>query len=217
MPLHLIKLCVGADSIGDLEEWIGERLAEMRRAGEPPEQRHTTRMQPKRVEELLDGGSLYWVIRGQLSARQALLGIRPFKDADGIGRCHLVLEPAVVPVQPRPCRPFQGWRYLAMSRRRPISAAWAAPSPRCRSRCGGSSANWVSYRRAGRGLGTRPVREVWPVGPLVIAGRLSTGDPDFEAFANWRLTGRRERAYKTPIDGGAAGTEAAGAAVFCFL
>jgi hypothetical protein len=113
MPLHLIKLCVGADSIGDLEEWIGERLAEMRRAGEPPEQRHTTRMQPKRVEELLDGGSLYWVIRGQLSARQTLLGIRPFKDADGIGRCHLVLEPAVVPVQPRPCRPFQGWRYLA--------------------------------------------------------------------------------------------------------
>ena len=70
-------------------------------------------MVPKRVEELTDGGSLYWVIKGQIAARQKLLEIRPFTDADGIGRCHLVLEPNVTPVHPRPCRPFQGWRYLA--------------------------------------------------------------------------------------------------------
>ena len=77
------------------------------------EQVHTTRMVPKRVAEIVDGGSLYWVIKGQIAARQALVAIRPFTDHDGIGRCHLVLEPIVVPVLPRPCRPFQGWRYLS--------------------------------------------------------------------------------------------------------
>ena len=74
-------------------------------------------MVPKRVPELLDGGSLYWVIKGQVAARQRIDDVRPFKGADGIGRCHLVLEPEVVPVQPRPCRPFQGWRYLPESSR----------------------------------------------------------------------------------------------------
>jgi hypothetical protein len=112
MSLHLIKLCVGADSIADLEEWIAWKLKDMERRGLKAEQFHTTRMVPKRVEELLDGGSLYWVIKGQLSARQTLLDIRPFKDADGIGRCHLVLDPTVVPVSPRPRGAFQGWRYL---------------------------------------------------------------------------------------------------------
>lgn len=113
MPLHLLKLCVGAESISDLEEWIEERMALERRLGRPEEQTHTTRMVPKKIEEILEGGSLYWVIKGQISARQRLSDIRPFTDGDGIGRCHLVMEPVVVPVEPRPCRPFQGWRYLA--------------------------------------------------------------------------------------------------------
>ncbi|WP_332683097.1 DUF1489 family protein [Bosea sp. (in: a-proteobacteria)] len=112
MPLHLLKLCVGAESISDLEGWIAERMAQRRRAGEPEEQLHTTRMVPKRVEEIVAGGSLYWVIKGQVSARQRLTAIRPFTDKDGIGRCHLVMEPVLVPVEPRPFRPFQGWRYL---------------------------------------------------------------------------------------------------------
>lgn len=113
MALHLLKLCVGAESISDLEQWISERMAQRRARGEPLEQLHTTRMVPKRVAEIVDGGSLYWVIKGQVSARQRLTEIRPFTDADGIGRCHLVMEPVVVPVAPRPFRPFQGWRYLA--------------------------------------------------------------------------------------------------------
>lgn len=112
MPLHLLKLCVGAGSIADLEDHIAARLAACRAAKLPPEQVHTTRMVPKRIEEIRDGGSLYWVIKGQVAARQNLLDVRPFTDADGIGRCHLVLEPEVVAVMPRPCRPFQGWRYL---------------------------------------------------------------------------------------------------------
>ncbi|SEG80069.1 DUF1489 family protein [Bosea lathyri] len=113
MPLHMLKLCVGAESISDLDEWVEEQMALMRRLGRPEEQTHTTRMVPKRVDEIVGEGSLYWVIKGQISARQRLTEIRPFTDADGIGRCHLVLEPVIVPVEPRPCRPFQGWRYLA--------------------------------------------------------------------------------------------------------
>jgi hypothetical protein len=112
MPLHLLKLCVGCDSIRDLEDWIEENRVHHRRLGRPYEQTHTTRMVPKRIEALVGSGSLYWVIRGQIACRQRLTAIRPFIDGDGIGRCHLVLDPAVVPVEPRPHRPFQGWRYL---------------------------------------------------------------------------------------------------------
>ena len=68
MALHLIKLCVGCDSITDLEEWIEENRALHRRLGRDYEQTHTTRMVPKRVDELLDGGSLFWVIKGQVAA-----------------------------------------------------------------------------------------------------------------------------------------------------
>ena len=112
MPLHLIKLCVGCDTIRDLEEWIEENRAHHRRLDRAYEQTHTTRMVPKRCNALVDGGSLYWVIKGQVACRQRLLAIRPFTDGDGIGRCRLVIEPVVVPVEPRPCRPFQGWRYF---------------------------------------------------------------------------------------------------------
>lgn len=112
MALHLIKLCVGCESIPDLEGWIAERLAMKRKDKLPPEHTHRTRMVPKRKAELLDGGSLYWVIKGQVAARQRLLDIRPYTDGQGVGQCHLVLEPVVVPVSPRRCRPFQGWRYL---------------------------------------------------------------------------------------------------------
>jgi hypothetical protein len=112
MPLHLIKLCVGCDSIRELEAWIEENRAQHLRLGRPYRQTHTTRMVPKRFEALIDGGSLYWVIRGHVACRQRLLAVDPFTDGDGIGRCHLVLEPVVVAVEPRPCRPFQGWRYL---------------------------------------------------------------------------------------------------------
>jgi hypothetical protein len=112
MALHLLKLCVGCESIADLEGWIAESMALWRRLGKPEEQIHTTRMVPKKIADLLDGGSLFWVIKGHVACRQRLLDIRPFTDDQGISRCHLVLEPVVVPVLSRPCRPFQGWRYL---------------------------------------------------------------------------------------------------------
>ena len=112
MTLHLVKLCVGVDTVEDLQGWIEFRLEEKRRAGQTPEHFHTTRMMPRRGDELLDGGSLYWVIRGKVQVRQQLLEIRPFRDKDGIKRCHLVLEPRLVLTRWQPRRAFQGWRYL---------------------------------------------------------------------------------------------------------
>ena len=69
-------------------------------------------MVPKRASELTDGGSLYWVIRGQVACRERIIDIRPFTDKDGIGRCRVVLDGKVVLVEPRPRAAFQGWRYL---------------------------------------------------------------------------------------------------------
>ncbi len=115
MPLHLIKLCVGADSVRDLEDWIKQRLKDKRKRGEKPEHIHRTRMVPKRAAELVDGGSLYWVIRGEIACRQRIRDIRPFRDKDGVGRCGIVLDPKAVLVAPRPFRAFQGWRYLAVT------------------------------------------------------------------------------------------------------
>ena len=112
MPLHLIKLCVGCDSVADLEDWIKQKLKEKKKRGQKPEHIHTTRMVPKRAEELIDGGSLYWVIRGQITCRERILDIRPFTDKDGIGRCRVVLDGKCVLVGPRPRSAFQGWRYL---------------------------------------------------------------------------------------------------------
>ena len=112
MPLHLIKLSVGTDSVAELEDWIKLKLKAQKKAGKKPERIHTTRMVPKRAEELKAGGSIYWVIRGQITCRERILDIRPFTDKDGIHRCRLVLDPKCVLVEPRPRQAFQGWRYL---------------------------------------------------------------------------------------------------------
>jgi len=109
MALNMLKLCVGCESVEDLEEWIAMRLDQRRRAV------HTTRMIPTRVAELVDGGSLYWVIKGSVQCRQRLLEVRPFVDGEGISRCHLMLDPVVVRTDWQPRRAFQGWRYLKQS------------------------------------------------------------------------------------------------------
>ena len=99
MPLHLVKLCVGCESIAELEGWIAETSAERRRRKQVDEQIHTTRMMPKRVEDILDGGSLYWVIKGMISCRQTILDLRQITGSDGISRCAIVLEQKVVTVE----------------------------------------------------------------------------------------------------------------------
>jgi hypothetical protein len=86
-------------------------MAEAKRRRSPSRHAHVTRMTPKRTEQLLSGGSLYWVVKGLISARQEIVGLEPFVDAEGIGRCKIWLGPTVVAVAPRPMRAFQGWRY----------------------------------------------------------------------------------------------------------
>jgi hypothetical protein len=139
VSLHLVKLCVGCDSIGDLEAWIEENEAHHRRLGRAYEQTHTTRMVPKRLEALTPGRLALLVVKGQISCRQKILAVRPFTDSDGVGRCHLVLEPKVVALQPRPCRPFQGGATSrrgtrratsARRRRRSVPAGTSAPRTR---------------------------------------------------------------------------------------
>ena len=109
--LHIIKLAVGVDSVSQLVDWQGQRLKEMARSKQTPELMHVTRNTPKRAGEVLDGGSLYWVINGWIAARQRLLELRPV-SRDGMPYCGLVYDKELVRVQSRQHRPFQGWRYL---------------------------------------------------------------------------------------------------------
>jgi len=115
MPLHLIKLAVGCESVKELKSWVAERMRTAKSKGLPRHHIHITRMTPKRVDEILAGGSLYWVIRGEIAAREKIIAIEPFRDKDGIGRCRLVMQPKVIAVMPRPMRAFQGWRYFAQN------------------------------------------------------------------------------------------------------
>lgn len=104
-PIHLVKLCVGAAGVDDLRRWQAGRAA----AGQVL--RHVTRMRPKRSEEILQGGSLYWVFQGRILARQRILGLEEV-ESDGRPACGILLDSAIVETIPVPRRPFQGWRYL---------------------------------------------------------------------------------------------------------
>jgi hypothetical protein len=112
MPLHLIKLCVGCDSIQDQLDWMDQRRREKRAAGQALDHYHVTRMMPQRAEALLDGGSLFWIIKGNVQCRQAITALVPVTGQDGISRCKILLGDDLVPTQWQPRRPFQGWRYL---------------------------------------------------------------------------------------------------------
>ncbi len=105
MPQHLIKLCVGAEKVEDLANWQEARF------GTGPAE-HVTRMWPKRAEEVLDGGSLYWVFKGAVLARQKVIGLEERVGADGITRCAIVLDREIIRTEALTRRPFQGWRYL---------------------------------------------------------------------------------------------------------
>lgn len=112
MTLHLVKLCVGAPTIDDLARWQKGRIADQKKKGETPRVFHTTFQTPKRQAELLDGGSLYWVIKGMVQVRQRLVGFEEGVKENGSPCCMLLLDPELVPVRPVPRRAFQGWRYL---------------------------------------------------------------------------------------------------------
>lgn len=106
--VHLIKLCVGAETVEDLTHW----QAQARAKGPDGLPRHVTRMWPKRGEEVLNGGSIYWVFKGIVLCRQRILRLDEVEGVDGILRCGIVLDPTPIRVTAAPRRPFQGWRYL---------------------------------------------------------------------------------------------------------
>jgi len=116
MTVHLVKLCVGIDSIDELVAWYASdecRKARKRKGlKRPNEHAHWTRMKPKRLEEVLDGGSLYWVIRGRICVRHPILRLDDVEDEKGNAYCAIVYEPKAILVETRPRRAFQGWRYL---------------------------------------------------------------------------------------------------------
>jgi hypothetical protein len=105
MPLHLLKMCVGCDSVEDLQQWQSERLAR----GEPLV--HRTRNRPRRAAESLAGGALYWIIRGAIQVRQRILSLDASEE-EGRLFCRIGLDPALIRTVPTAHRPMQGWRYL---------------------------------------------------------------------------------------------------------
>ena len=108
MTLHILKLCVGCESVEDLADWQKDRAREL--PGGLP--RHVTRMWPKQAQAVLDGGSIYWVIKGVIQCRQRIARLDEVTGSDGIRRCAIVLDPVLVRTAPALKRPFQGWRYL---------------------------------------------------------------------------------------------------------
>lgn len=112
MTVHLVKMAVGVESIPHLEEIQARRLRQAAEAGAPAVLRHVTRNTPRRADEILDGGSIYWVIRGFIQVRQAIVDIAEHARVSGPPACALVLDPCVARTELRPMRPFQGWRYL---------------------------------------------------------------------------------------------------------
>lgn len=114
MSLHLLKLCVGVDSLDDLKRWQTRRgfeRADLRHVGRVVV--HVTRNMPRQAADVLDGGSLYWVVRGRILCRNPIVALDEVEGEDGKRRCAIVMAAGPVPVIPRRHRPFQGWRYFA--------------------------------------------------------------------------------------------------------
>jgi len=112
MTVHLLKLCVGVETVQELADWQAMRLKRLKRERKRVELCHRTLQSPKRRDEVLDGGSLYWVIKGFVLVRQHVLDLRPDTKDDGTACCGIVLDRALVTTRAHPRRAFQGWRYL---------------------------------------------------------------------------------------------------------
>ncbi|MCA8904243.1 MAG: DUF1489 domain-containing protein, partial [Hyphomonas sp.] len=104
MTIHMLKLCVGAEDIEDLANWQARQMQRM------PDPVHHTRMFPKRAEEMLRGGSIYWVIKGAIRVRQRIVDLRHERDDEGREMCAVVFDPQLVRTYAQAKRPFQGWR-----------------------------------------------------------------------------------------------------------
>jgi hypothetical protein len=112
LHIHLQKLSVGSVSIESLAAWQGALAKRRAQEGLGAYADHITRMSPKRKQEVLNGGSIYWVIKGIIQCRNQILDLAETHTQDGRKACRIVLAPELVPVIPTPKRAFQGWRYL---------------------------------------------------------------------------------------------------------
>ena len=108
-PIHILKLSVGTEGVEDLAAWQASQIAGYK-DGLP---RHVTRMWPKKEVEILNGGSVFWVIKGLIQCRQRIVRFDEVIGGDGIRRCAFVLDPELIRTSQVQKRPFQGWRYLA--------------------------------------------------------------------------------------------------------
>jgi hypothetical protein len=108
MTVHLVKMCVGVAEIDELRHWQVKRL----KSAADAQLRHVTRNRPKREAELLDGGSIYWIIKGQIRVRQRVVGLEERTNEAGKPACGLILDPELVATELKGMRPMQGWRYL---------------------------------------------------------------------------------------------------------
>ena len=106
MTIHMVKLSVGSEDVDDIARWQARFLKTA------PNPMHFTRMFPQRAEEILRGGSIYWVVKGAIRVRQRIVDIRQEKDSEGRDMCALVFDPELVRTYAQAKRPFQGWRYL---------------------------------------------------------------------------------------------------------
>jgi hypothetical protein len=112
MPLHMVKMAVGIDSLDHLAAVQKQRRANLKAERGKPILIHKTRNYPKRAEEILSGGSIYWIVKGFVRVRQRIVGLERTQDAEGKPRCEIVLDPKLVRTVPMTHKPMQGWRYL---------------------------------------------------------------------------------------------------------
>jgi hypothetical protein len=140
MTVHLVKLCVGIERLQDLRLWQAKRLDDLTRAGQLPELCHKTKQMPRRKDEVLDGGSLYWVIKGYVSARQRIVDLKETVREDGSPCCGIVLDPAIVETGPIRAVRSRGGVTWSPTRRRRTSRRRTTRLPTCRRVCARSSA-----------------------------------------------------------------------------
>ena len=123
MSIHLIKLSVGVRDVAHLGDIQARRLEQARLRGEEPGLRHVTRNRPRRAEEITNGGSIYWVIKGFIRVRQGIVAFDKLTNAEGRPSCALVLDENLVRTELMAFRPFQGWRYLSAEKAPPDARA----------------------------------------------------------------------------------------------
>lgn len=113
MTVNLLKIAAGISSMSDLIERFDAY------GNHDPDHGFIvpimTRNVPRQKQALLDGGSIYWIIKGKISARSRILDLREGEDADGRRLCRIIIAADLQCVMPTKRRGFQGWRYLQVA------------------------------------------------------------------------------------------------------